>query len=647
MRFFRRRRAPAASLSLSSLLCLLSPLAAAEEAALATLSIEDLLRTEVTSVLKHTAELADTPAAVTVIRREDIRRLGATTLPDLMRVVPGLHVAQIDNNRWAVAARGFNGFFGSKLLVLVDGRSIYNAVYSGVFWDAFDLPLDNISRIEIIRGPGAALWGSNAVNGIINIVTRTAQETQGGLAELTVGNLQQHKTGLRWGSSSEEGPAWRVYGQSHNRSESLPVSGQPNPGDSSRADRLGFRADHNQGGTAWMLTGEAYQGRSGGAPNPTASTSNDIRGSHLLGRINHLVASGNSLQLQAYVDQSWRSEPASGSVLEQNVFDLDLQQTLDLSANYRVIWGGGHRNYRFFSQNTSKLAFIPAQSDRNVSNLFVQNEWQPLPNALTLTAGLRGESVPNAGWAWQPNLRAMWTGWSGHTLWAAAGHAVRAPNLYETRIDFNGSGILPGYRVLGNPAFQPEKIYSQELGWRAQLSPQLSSDLSLFSNRYRDLQTLEASSPTTLSYFNNGHGRTYGLEWALDWQASNRWQWRSGFSYYHEDLAFSAPPSQPGLISYIGSYPSRQLFLRALIDLDQQNKLDVTWRAVAALSNIRQTPGYGTLDLRWSRHLSKQADLAVIGRNLIGPRHYEIARQPFFQQTVVRPEVLLTLSLRF
>lgn len=616
---------------------------AAELASLSTLSIEELLRTEVSSVLKHPSELAQAPAATTVLRREDIQRLGATTLPDLLRTVPGLHVAQIDGNKWGVSARGFNGFFGGKLLVLIDGRSIYNSIYSGVFWDAYDIALDDIARIEVVRGPGAALWGANAVNGVINIVTRSAHETQGGQATLAVGNVEKGMANVRWGSTTEEGGAWRLYARSRSRDDHQSLTGN-GAGDTWRADRIGFRADSAAGSDTWMVNGEAYQGHSGGAPYPL-STANDISGQHLLGRLSRRLGDGSQLQVQSYVDHSWRREPSSGAVLEETVADVDLQHTVNLSPAHRLVWGGGWRQYRFDSVSSAKLSFSPVSSQRTVTNLFVQDEWTVIPETLQIIAGAKLERVPDHGSEWQPNLRAVWNAAAGHTLWAGTARAVRSPNQVDTAIRFNGPGVGP-LPAVGNPAFRPERLRSLEAGWRVQLTPNLSSDVSVYQNHYKDLQTIEFDGASSMMYFNNAQGRTRGLEWALDWQAAAHWQLRGGFTLYREALDYSSRPAGPALISFQGGFPREQLFIRSLWDLSRNQRLDLTWRGVGPMDQ-RGVAGYGTFDLRWTRRLDRRSEVSLIGRNLLGPKHREFGDQPFFQETVLRRELSVVLSWGF
>lgn len=607
-----------------------------------SLPVEELLKTEVSSVLKHSSDLSDAPAAITVIRHEDIERLAATNLADLLRVVPGLQVAQIDGNKWAISARGFNGFFSGKLLVLVDGRSVYNSIYSGVFWDAQDIPFDNIERIEVIRGPGAALWGSNAVNGVINIVTHSAQQTIGGHVQIQAGNLDHGSSNVRRGSQAEDGTAWRVYGQSRNRDE-MQLNSNRSPGDTTRAQRVGFRADSAPGNRQWMLSGEAYEGQSGGAPYPQATTQ-DTRGHHLLGRLTEHLGSGSTFQALAYVDHSWRRELVTGSVLEQDVMNLELQQTLDLNQSHRMVWGGGWRQYRFDSQGSAKLSFVPPSSQRSVSNLFVQDEWTLVPEKLTLVAGTRLESDSHYALEWQPNLRLVWTPDPRQSFWTSLAQAARAPNVYETTIRYVDAGKIPA-PVHGNPDFLPERELSLEFGWRIQVTPQLSSDLALFQTRYRNLQTIQLDTKQSvagypLTYLNNGKGLTRGLEWALDWQVNNSWQLRSGLSFYGERLDFEAPAGAGSAVSYQGSFPNRQAFLRSLWDIDHRQRLDLTWRAVSA----RWVPGYGTIDGRWSWRFDNKTDFALIGRNLVGPLHREYSRQPFFQETWITREIMAQVS---
>lgn len=624
----------------------LAPLAASA-AGPASESIEALLDTEVSSVLKHASGLADAPAAVTVLRQEDIERLGATTLPDLLRVVPGIMVAQVDGNKWAVGSRGFNGFFGGKLLVLVDGRSIYNGIFSGVFWDAHDLPLDNIARIEVLRGPGAALWGSNAVNGVINIVTRSAQETQGGRVAVGAGNVDQHLLDIRQGGVSESA-AWRLYARSRGRSDQeLPGGGTAN--DSAHSQRAGFRIDSTPSPTAWMVSGEAQQGRSGGAPYPQ-STTEDIRNYHLLGRLSHHLDSGATLQLQTYFDSSWRRDLAVGSALQEDIFDLDIQHDVLLTPSQRLIWGGGWRQNRFSSVGSVKLAFVPDHQSRTVTSVFVQDEWEILPQELILIGGVRAEQLPRHGMQWQPSLRATWNPLPLHTFWMSTGQAVRAPNNINTSVRYNGpigSQVAPPLPVFGNPDFAPERITSLELGWRARLSPKLSTDVALYSNRYRQLESLElAPSLVNLSHFNHARATTQGLEWALDWQASDNWQLRSGLTLYREHSLLVDPQSTAATVTFHDMFPNRQAFLRSLWDINAAHRLDVTWRGAGPLSH-RGIPGYGTSDLRWTWRRDRFVELSMIARNIGGPRHREISEQAFFRETITRPELFVSLVWRY
>lgn len=602
-----------------------------------TMPVEELLKTEVSSVLKHNSELSDAPAAITVIRREDMERLAATNVADLLRVVPGLQVAQIDGNKWAISTRGFNGFFSGKLLVLVDGRSVYNSIYSGVFWDVQDLPFDIIDRIEVIRGPGAALWGSNAVNGVINIVTRSAQQTTDSQLSTSWGNLDSGSGYARWGLQFQNGTAVRMYSQYRDRKQMELASGLP-PGDTTQASRIGLRADSTPGPSQWMISGDIFSGESGGAPYPLA-TSQDTRGNHLLGRWTERLSEGSSLQILAYTDHAWRRELVTGSTLEQNVLNLDMQHTVDVVPGHRLVWGGGWRQYRFQSQPSAKLAFVPASSNRNISHLFIQDEWTLAPEKLTLVAGTRIEADSHYPLEWQPNVRLIWTPSNRQTFWTSLAQATRAPNLYETTIRFVDVGKIPA-PVHGNPYFQPERELSLEAGWRIQLSSNLSSDLAIYQTRYRHLQTIQidmtgAVPGYPLTYLSSGKGMTHGLEWAMDWQAANSWQLRGGFTYYGEKLGFETTPTPSAAVSYKGSFPTRQAFLRSLWDLDQRQRLDVTWRGVSA----GLAPGYGTFDARWSMRLGRNYDFAIIGRNLTGPLHREYSRQPFFQETWISREI--------
>ncbi|MEY2632226.1 MAG: hypothetical protein RIR00_880 [Pseudomonadota bacterium] len=620
---------------------------------LATLSIEELLRTEVSSVLKVDGALAEAPAAISVLSREDIVRAGVQTLPDALRLVPGMNVAQIDGNKWAISARGFNGFFSTKLLVLVDGRSIYNSVYSGVFWDAADIPLDNIARIEVVRGPGATLWGVNAVNGVINIVTRNARQTQGGSASVSYGNMDRGTANLRWGDTNDNGVAWRVYSRSRSRDDQPLVGSSTGAGDTTENRLVGFRADSPvTDRDNWMLTGEAYEGRSGGAPAPQATTTRQ-HGEHLLGRALIHLEGDARLQIQSYIDHSWRKEVESGSVLDETKLDLDLQHIWGLSPQHRLISGGGIRQTRLSTTGSTnpanRLSFIPAASRQNITNLFIQDEWSLIPDQFKLVIGSKYEYSNTGGGAWQPSLRGIWTPNPLHTFWAAASRAVRSPNLMETSIRFTGildSSNIPK-TIRGNPSFSSERMNSLEAGWRAQLSPTLIADLALYHNQYPRLQTGEADAGGVLTYLNNAAGYVRGLELALDWQAAQQWQLRGGITLRNEALHYTEPPSPVGaLIAFANSAPQRQGFLRSRWDFGHRETLDLTWRTAAAIP-AKGVPGYGSFDLRWARPLSQRSELALTARNLGGPNRREFGDQPFFIETQIRREVFATLRFDF
>lgn len=614
---------------------------------LAGQSLEALLATEVSSVLKHPSGLTDAPAAVTVLRREDIERIGAATLPDLLRVVPGLAVAQIDGNKWSVSSRGFGGFFSTKLLVLIDGRSIYNSTFAGVFWDAYDIPLDDIARIEVIRGPAGVLWGSNAVNGVINIVTRSAHETQGTRVALTTGNVERHQVEVRHGGGGE-GSAWRLYARSRDRGD-MALAGDASPGDSMRSERAGFRIDGAAGGASgWMLSGDAYRGRSGGVANPLPTT-DDLSGEHLLGRLERRLSPTSGIQVQAYADHAWRRDLATGSVLDETVFDLSFQHDVELSPAHRLTWGSGWRQYRFSSTGSEKLTFAPERHISAIGNLFVQDEWCLVPRKLLLVAGLRAEHLADRGIAWQPNLRLSWTPSPTQTFWAASGQAARAPNKVDTSLRYNGAfGSTGPASVAGNADFVPEQVVSLEAGWRSRLGPRLASDLAVYRSRYRLLQTIEpAPGAGYLSYYNHGRGTTEGLEWALDWQASEDWQLRGGLTLYRESLGIaSAAADGMAVLALQDSFPNRQAFVRSLWDITPAHRLDLTWRGVGPLKRAG-IPGYGTLDLRWRWQFDRHLEFSLTGRNLGGPAHREIGDQPFFTETRLRRELLFATVIHF
>jgi iron complex outermembrane receptor protein len=537
---------------------------------LTQLSLEDLMDIEITSVAKKAQKLSEAPAAVFVITNDDLRRSGVTSIPEALRMVPGLQVARIDANKWAITPRGFNGRFSNKLLVMMDGRSVYTPLFSGVYWDMKDTLLEDVDRIEVIRGPGAALWGANAVNGVINIITKRSEDTQGGLVVAGAGTEERGFGAVRYGGKLGQDNYCRVYAKYLNRDSGVFPSGEDGA-DEWDVLRAGFRMDwQGSGPDALTLQGDIYDGGAGvmavtksfdpHAP-PTFDEDEGISGANLLGRWKHTVSDTSEIALQVYYDRTERN----GIILDQihDTFDLDLQQQFALGKRQEIVWGLG---YRFVSDNIDNTfygSWDPDSRDDDLYSGFVQDDITLIKDRLRLTLGSKFEHNDYTGSEIQPNGRLMWTLQEGHSIWAAVSRAVRTPSRTEEDGRLNttvlppGSllPLFPGYGVVslfGDGNYESEELLAYELGYRVLPTDQFSVDIAAFYNDYSNLRTLEpgnpslevSPSPTHLVFpftaDNKMDGETYGVEVAADWRASDWWRIHASYTYLQIQLTGGA-----------------------------------------------------------------------------------------------------------
>ena len=634
-----------------------SSLAAAADNEAVELSLEDLLKTEVTTVSRKSQTLQSTAAAAFVITREDIERSGATSLPEALRMAPGVQVARLANNRWAVSVRGFNGRYANKLLVLMDGRSIYSPLYSGVLWELEDTLLEDIERIEVIRGPGAALWGANAVNGVINIITRKARDTQG---TLLIGETGTHERGLvaaRHGGESADGH-YRIWSKAFSRVASSDASGAPG-NDYWRAARVGFRRDWTlDSADRFTLSGEAYGGPTGDRWNPadvnspTGATPTTLeqasQGARLLGRRESRLEDGSEFALQSYVDYV---DVNFISAVQQKrlTFDVDFQRRAPLDARNDLLWGANYRFSRDDLVGQGNFSFAPRQRNFVLASAFVQNEFTLLPDALRVIAGARLEYNSFTGLEPQPNLRMVWTPALNQSVWGTLSRAVRTPSRLEMDATVDSSvrpGIAPFPPLVqrnvpsttGN--LRAEKVDTFELGYRRQFDSRLSVDLTGFYSRYRDLRSaqlgaqrfVQGSPSYVVQEINTVNGisaHTRGLELALDWHPL-AW-WRMQASYSHLRMAGVAtlndPVTQEDASNLATSAPRNRLSLRSSFSLSHRQQVDAWLRYVsqlgAGVERDRAVPAYTTLDLRYAWRPVPALELAIVGQNLLRPRHAE------------------------
>jgi iron complex outermembrane recepter protein len=584
--------------------------------ALKRLSLEELMNIPitVTSVSKFSEPLSTAAAAVTVITAEDIRRSGATNLPDLLRLATGLQVAQADGRNWAISARGFSQTMSNKLLVLIDGRSIYTPLFSGVFWDVQDTFLADIDRIEVIRGPGATLWGANAVNGVINILTKCAQETQGGLAMAGGGESERAFGGVRYGGRAG-GAAYRVYGNYDYRG-ALEFAKGKSAEDPLRRGQGGFRLDWERSKEdAYTFQGDLYRGLAGEA----LRADTDLSGGNLLGRFTRQLERGD-LKLQLYFDRTHRRTP---NFFEEgrDTWDLDFQHHLQATGRQEVVWGVGYRWTADRVENSVGNVFVPNHRTQSLLNVFAQDEITLLPERVRLTLGSKLEHNDYTGFEVQPSVRLAYTPSAKQTVWGAISRAVRTPTRLDTDLHFLSRGFV---FFQGNPDFRSESVVAYELGWRGEPRRNLSLDLALFYNDYDHLRTQEfTKGGLPLTFGNKLRAETAGAELSANYQMLPWWLWSAGWSYLHKRLALAADSTDPALGQEEGNDPLRQLWVRtSLDDLPGGTEFDLWLRRVDSLP-APKVPAYTELDLRAGWRATRTIDFSLIGRNLLHAHHPE------------------------
>lgn len=632
---------------------------------LLNMSIDDLLNQDVTSVSKKSEKLSKSPAAVSVLTQDDIERSGARSIPEALRLVPGLDVAQVDSQQWAVSARGFNDVFADKLLVLQDGRSLYTPLFSGVFWDVQNPLMEDIERIEVIRGPGAALWGANAMNGVISVITKSAAETQGFLATAGGGTYEQDFAAARYGAKLADDVYLRFDGQYFDRGDTGNLAG----GDAHDAWRMGqggFRLDwdtREKGGDLLTFQGDLYGGNMRqifGAfsfPPPAVMPVIDterVDGGNLLGRWSHSFAESNDLTVQAYYDRTDRESVIFGEHL--NTYDLNVQHHFTLFDEHvnDFVWGLGYRLNVDRIDDTPTVSFNPNNPTTRLFSAFAQDEITLVPDRLQLTLGTRVEHNNYTGVEVQPDGRLLWTPTSHQTIWGAVSRAVRTPSAADEFIRLNqvvpagtlGPVTVP-VTVYGNQNAHSESVIAYQLGYRVEPCKNLSLDLATFYNTYDDLRseapgpspTQPVSTPYIPLYLNNQiHGDTYGVELAATWEIMQGWRLRPSYTFCKIDLQSSTVvPVQSTVLNDIGETPQQQASLRSSMDLPCNLSLDCTVRYVDRLPALAIN-SYVAFDVRLGWRPTKNLEIALVGQNLGSAHHSEFA--PTFigtQYTEIRP----------
>ena len=589
--------------------------------ALKGLSLEELANVEVTSASKSTQLLSEAPAAIYVITHDDIVRSGAQSVPEVLRLAPNLQVTQLSANNYVVTARGFGGDpqaqnFANKLLVLIDGRSVYTPLYSGVYWDAQEVLLEDVARIEVISGPGATLWGANAMNGVINIITRTAAETQGSLAGAAGGNLERN-IDARHGGQLNETTQYRIYTKLIDNS-ALELPDGTSAHDAWTKVQGGFRIDWARTADALTLQGDAYRA----TENQLDAGDVGIAGANMLTRWQH-TTEGSQLQVQAYVDQTQRRAPIGGDAFVLHTYDVEIQDALAAGPNQRVVVGAGERVNSYGITNSDSLLFVPPSRTLNLADVFAQDTIS-LGRPVKLTIGLKLEDDPYSGWTPLPDIRASWDVGDKTLLWAAVSRSIRSPTPFDDDVVEKSGGRV---FLTGNAQFDPEKLTAYEIGYRAQPSALVSLSVSSFYNVYDDLRTIEPDSSTNflpLHWGNLMQGDTYGVEAWSNVQLTDWWRLAPGVKWLHKDLHFS--PGASGLLglAQAGADPSTQAQLRSSMNFGPAVTFDASLQHVSALP-APMTPGYYDVTARLAWRVSKMVDLSLSGFNLTHAHHIEFA----------------------
>lgn len=617
--FNRRRPVPELTRAACAIAAIaLSPVYAAEQqiASFADLSLEQLANIEVTSVSKRVERLTDAPASIYVITQDDIRRSGVTSLPEALRLAPNLLVARTNANGYAISARGFNNSIGNKLLVLIDGRTVYTPLFSGVFWNAQEVMLEDVERIEIISGPGATLWGANAVNGVINVITRPAEGTQGALVAAGGGN-RKVAGAVRYGGKFGADGHYRIYGRGFEQQNTERANGTA-VADGWNKGQVGFRADWAGAARNFTVQGDAY----GADVEQTLPGKSKLEGMNLLGRWSERLAGGSEIRTQVYYDRTVRDQP--GTFREElDIVDLEFQHALQPVAGHRLLWGGGYRYARDRIQNSPGLAFLPAERSLDWANLFVQGEIA-LGAGLDLTIGAKAETNDYTGVEFLPAVRLGWKVAPDALVWGALSRAVRAPARLDR--DFFVPGAPP-FLFAGGPEFRSEISNVIEIGHRAQPSAAISYSVTAFHHIHDHLRSLELRPGGSIVFANEIEGTTNGIEAWGGYRATRSWRLAGGWMLLRQHLKRKPGSTDIGGVNALGNDPNHQWMLRSTHDITPRHELDVMVRHVGGLPNP-SVPDYTAVDARLGWRASRDLELSLALQNLLDSSHPEFGAAP-------------------
>ena len=630
---------------LAASLLIFSNAATGQEAAvpedLMDMSLEALMNIEVTSVSKKPQKRSEAAAAVYVITNEDLRRWGVTSIPEALRRVPGISVARIDASKWAITARGFNSRFANKLLVLIDGRSVYTPLFAGVYWETQDVVLEDVDRIEVIRGPGGTLWGANAVNGVINIITRSSADTPGKMVSVTAGNEVRGIGSARHGGKLKNGGDYRIYAKYSSHDSGHNPAGAH---DDWRTGQIGFRSDWaGKDSDSITLQGDLYEGKTGqlvnvptgpAGPPPTTIVpivdDSDLKGGNLLFRWSRQLEDDSDLALQVYYDHVGRD----GAVLfeDRDILDIEFQHRFPWRNTHDVVWGFDYRFTRDDTESNPTFALDPSSRSVSLYSTFIQDEIS-LTEDLRLTLGSKFEHNDFSGFEYQPNVRLAWSLDESRTLWGSVSRAVRTPARGEHDVLLRLApppAADPGVPVLaaGSSSYDSEDLLAWEIGYRFNFRNRWSIDIAAFYNDYDNLRTLDpVSAPPAdvlLPFDNNMEGETHGLEFAAQWQVRPGWRLNLNYTFLDTRLHLQNGSTDAAAKGMEDASPDNKATVWSALDIGKDLQLDTTLRYEGDIKlNGARIDSYVEFDMRLGWRVAPELELSLIGQNLLDSRHPE------------------------
>jgi len=619
------------------------------------LTLEQLGNVEVTTLSKEPEEVRKTSAAIYVITNEDIQRSGVTNIPDALRLAPGVEVAQIDSSKWSIGIRGFGSRLSRDVLVLIDGRTVYTTLLAGTYWEVQNVLLEDVDHIEVIRGPGGTIWGPNAVNGVINIITKKSKDTKGSLVSVGGGNVDQGFLNARYGGGVKN-LDYRIYALGFVRSPEFHSDRQNF--DEWRTAQVGFRTDWTESNRdTFTFQGDMYD--EGAGESVVATTyappyqqvldgTAHLSGGNLLARWQRTLGEGNDFQLQAYYDRTDRREPNFADY--RSTADVDFLDRFRLPARQQISWGLGARfSLGYNPVIVSGLTFLPTQRTDKLLTAFLQDDIGIIEDRLSLSLGTKFLRTNFTGLQLEPSARLLWTPTDKQSLWASFTHAVRTPSAAER--DFSLLGFievtpppqsLPYFaRFNPNPNFRSEQLNGYELGYRHLIRKKIYLDVATFYNHYSDLFSEDITGTTFMENspppphlllpadFGNGLlGTTEGIEIAPEWKPTHFWRLWGSYSFLEMHIKKTPGSLDVEPASTIqGSSPQHQVSIQSDLDFAKRFSLDLTYRYVSALP-AQVVPAYSTADAHFAWRVRQQFELSVVGQNLLQPHHVEAGGDP-------------------